>query len=223
MSDAKRFAAIFDSLKQAYGTFEIDSKKANGKNTGKARVVREPRTTDHFKQHLAGDGAGIGIIPINEDDSCKWGCIDIDEYPLDHGKLVEKIRRANMPLVICRSKSGGAHCFIFCKEWVTAKTMQSTLQHLASGLGYGNSEIFPKQIKLFLDRGDIGNFLNMPYFNAEDGLRYAFNDDGTAATLEEFFELYEAHVQTPEQLEALTQTKVENTAIVDGPPCLQTL
>lgn len=90
MSDAKRFAAIFDGLKQAYGTFEIDSTKSNGKNTGKARVVREPRTTEHFEQHLAGDGAGIGIIPINEDDSCKWGCIDIDEYPLDHGKLVEK-------------------------------------------------------------------------------------------------------------------------------------
>ena len=223
MSDAKRFAAIFDGLKQAYGTFEVDSTKANGKNTGKARVVREPRTTEHFEQHLAGDGAGIGIIPINENDSCKWGCIDIDEYPLDHGKLIEKIRRGNIPLVICRSKSGGAHCFLFCKEWVTAKTMQSTLQHLASGLGYGGSEIFPKQIKLFLDRGDIGNFLNMPYFNAEDGLRYAFNDDGTAATLQEFFDLYEAHVQTPEQLEALTQAKVENTAIVDGPPCLQTL
>lgn len=76
--------------------------------------------------------------------------------------------------------------FSFCSEWVTAKTMQSTLQHLASGLGYGGSEIFPKQIKLFLDRGDIGNFLNMPYFNAEDGLRYALNDDGSAATLHEF-------------------------------------
>lgn len=63
----------------------------------------------------------------------------------------------------------------------------------------------------------------MPYFDAEDGLRYAFNDDGTAATLEEFFGLYEAHVQTPEQLEALTQAQVESTAIVDGPPCLQTL
>ena len=33
-----------------------------------------------------------------------------------------------------------------------------------------------------------------------EGLRYAFNDDGSAATLEEFFGLYEAHVQTPEQL-----------------------
>ena len=44
----------------------------------------------------------------------------------------------------------------------------------------------PKQVKLHLDRGDIGNFLNLPYYNAEDGLRYAIQDDGTSATLEEF-------------------------------------
>ena len=87
MSDADRFSAIFDGLKQAYGTFEIDRTSSNGKSQGKARVLREPRTTEHFQQHLAGEGAGIGIIPINEDDKCIWGCIDIDEYPLDHAKL----------------------------------------------------------------------------------------------------------------------------------------
>jgi len=223
MSDAKQFAAIFDGLKSAYGTFEIDSKKANGKAAGKARVVREPRTMELFEKHLSGDNVGIGIIPINEDDSCIWGCIDIDEYPLDHKLLVDKIRRAKLPLVVCRSKSGGAHCFLFVKDWITAKTMRDTLQHIASALGYGGCEIFPKQIKLFLDRGDIGNFLNMPYFNAEDGLRYAINDDGTAATLQEFFDLYNTYVQTPDQIEALSKQRVDETPIVDGPPCLQTL
>jgi len=224
MSNAtKQFAAIFDGLKCAYGTFEIDSKKSNGKNVGKARVVREPRTTDQFEQHLSGKGAGIGIIPINEDDMCKWGCIDVDEYPLDHKRLVEKIRRASLPLVVCRSKSGGAHLFLFSLEWITAKKMRDTLQHLASALGHGSCEIFPKQIKLYLDRGDVGNFLNMPYFDAEEGLRYAINDDGSAATLDEFFGLYQTHAQTPEQVEALTKQSFDNSPIVDGPPCLQTL
>lgn len=63
-----------------------------------------------------------------------------------------------LPLVVCRSKSGGAHCFLFAKEWVEAKDMQMALRHLSSALGYGESEIFPKQIKLNLDRGDVGNF-----------------------------------------------------------------
>ena len=102
--------------------------------------------------------------------------------------------------------------------------MQKTLQHLSSALGYGESEIFPKQIKLHLDRGDVGNFLNLPYFDAENGLRYAFKDDGTSATLKEFFSLYDQYVQTPEEiikLQILENGK--KNFLQDGPPCLQIL
>jgi hypothetical protein len=101
--------------------------------------------------------------------------------------------------------------------------MRDSLQHIASSLGYGSSELFPKQVRLVKERGDVGNFLNMPYFNAEEGLRYAINDDGSAATLEEFFGLYETHKKTPEQIEALTKQDLGSSPIVDGPPCLQTL
>ena len=135
-----------------------------------------------------------------------------------------KIRKLKLPLVVCRSKSGGAHCFIFSKDWIEAKEMQKTLQNLSSALGYGESEIFPKQIKLHLDRGDVGNFLNLPYFDAENGLRYAFKDDGTSATLKEFFSLYDQHVQTPEEiikLQILENGK--KNFLQDGPPCLQIL
>ena len=106
MSDAKKFAAIFDGLECAYGTFKIDSKKADGKNTGKARLLREPRTTELWEGHLTGKGDSIGIIPINENNQCVWGCIDIDQYPLDHKRLIEKIDQVKLPLVVCRSKSG---------------------------------------------------------------------------------------------------------------------
>jgi len=176
----KQFMAIFDGLQEAYGTFRIEKQGANGKAQGKAGVVREPRTTLLWENHLIGRH-GIGIIPINEDNNCKWGCIDIDQYPLDHKNLVDKIRKLKLPLVVCRSKSGGAHCFLFSTEWVSAKDMQKALQCMSAALGYGDSEIFPKQIKLHLDRGDVGNFLNLPYFDAEDGLRYAIKDDGTSA------------------------------------------
>ena len=186
MSNAERFAAIFDGLKLAYGTYRIDRKQANGKNVGKATVVQEPRTAALWEGHLSGKGAGVGIIPINETNDCKWGCIDIDQYPLDHKGLIERIRKLKLPLVVCRSKSGGAHLFLFAKEWVPAKIMQTTLNQIAAAMGYGGTEVFPKQVKLFLERGDVGNFLNLPYFDADGGLRYAFNDDGSAATLEEF-------------------------------------
>ena len=166
----EQFSAIFDGLKQAYGTFKIEKKTQSGKNSGKAAVIREPRTTALWEGHLAGTGQAIGIIPINEDNECKWGCIDIDQYPLDHTDLISKIRSARLPLVVCRSKSGGAHCFLFTKKWIPARTMQETLQQVSTALGYGDSEIFPKQVKLNLDRGDVGNFLNLPYYDAEDGL-----------------------------------------------------
>ena len=108
----EKFSAIFDGLQQAYGTFKIEKQTQNGKNAGKAAVIREPRTTDLWEGHLSGEGKGIGIIPINEDNHVKWGCIDIDQYPLDHTDLITRIRKARIPLVVCRSKSGGAPCFV---------------------------------------------------------------------------------------------------------------
>ena len=219
-----KFSAIFNGLQLAYGTYKIEKTQANGKNTGRAAIVREPRTKELWEGHLSGKGRGIGIIPINENNQCVWGCIDVDQYPLDHKVLVEKIRKLKLPLVVCRSKSGGAHCFLFTTEWVDAKDMQSTLQQISAALGYGGSEIFPKQVKLHLDRDDVGNFLNLPYYDAEEGLRYAIKDDGSSAELSEFIELYEAHKQTPEQLLKLQiGDEAEAASMKDGPPCLQFL
>jgi hypothetical protein len=220
----EKFSAVFNGLELAYGTYKVEKKQANGKSTGRAAIVRETRTTALWEGHLSGKGRSVGIIPINEDNNCVWGCIDVDQYPLDHKLLVEKIRKLKLPLVVCRSKSGGAHCFLFTTEWVEAKDMQATLQQISAALGYGGSEIFPKQIKLHLDRDDVGNFLNLPYYDAEDGLRYAIKDDGTSATLDEFFELYETHKQTPEQLLQLqVGEEAESATLKDGPPCLQFL
>jgi len=40
----KKFSAIFDGLQEAYGTYKIEKTQANGKNSGKASIIREPRT-----------------------------------------------------------------------------------------------------------------------------------------------------------------------------------
>ena len=223
MEDAKKFSEIFRGLEAAYGTYRIDKKQANGKHVGKASLVREPRTTETWQQHLDGTGNAIGIVPINEDNKCVFGAIDVDTYPLDLTKLVQKIRKLKLPLVMCRSKSGGAHCYLFTTEWIDAKAMQDVLNTIAAALGYNGSEVFPKQIRLNLSRGDVGNFLNMPLFDAEKGLRYPIHDDGSAATLEEFFEMHKQYVQTPEQIAALKIEDSPDRPIPDGPPCLQHL
>ena len=42
------------------------------------------------QSHLDG-GNGVGSIPINEDNKCKFGALDIDQYPLDHAALDKKL------------------------------------------------------------------------------------------------------------------------------------
>ena len=133
------------------------------------------------------------IIPITENNDCRWGCIDIDEYNFDHTSLIKSIRSNNFPLIVCRSKSIGAHVFLFTKENIPASLMQSKLKQFAKVLGYEGSEIFPKQTEILVDRGDTGNFLNLPYHNEMKGLRYAINDNGSGCTLEEFYQLYDVY------------------------------
>ena len=222
MPDITKFKAIFSGLDIAYGTYVIKGERGDGKQNGQATVVRQPPTDELWERHLSGIEPSLGIIPIRADNSCIWGCIDIDQYPLDHGKLVQKIASLSLPLVVCRSKSGGAHCFLFVREPIPARDMQAYLKACAALLGEAGREIFPKQSEILVDRGDTGNFLNLPYFSGDAGTRYAVNPDGTAATLDEFFALYEAAVQTA-PLQFPDTPKVAEAAVKDGPPCLQAL
>ena len=57
---------------------------------------------------------------------------------------------------------------------------------MAKSLGHEGCEIFPKQTEILVERGDTGNFLNLPYYNGTSGLRYALDDNGKAASLESF-------------------------------------
>lgn len=222
MTDITRFKSIFEGLDIAYGTYKIEKSKDNGKQAGKAVVVRKPPTDELWKKHLEGVDPSLGIIPIRANNTCIWGCIDIDQYPIDHKGLVEKIASLKLPLVVCRSKSGGAHAFLFTKTPQPASEFQQYLKNSAALLGEAGREIFPKQAEILVDRGDTGNFLNLPYFGGDNGMRYAFNADGSAATLEEFYALYEANVQ--ESISSVPEApKVADSPIKDGPPCLQAL
>ena len=220
-----KFKDIFEGLKIAYGQYQKGDVAANGdKQKGKAFIVRKNVSDDLWEKHLQGKGPALGIIPIREDNTCRWGCIDIDSYNLDHGSLIQSIRHLNFPLIVCRSKSGGAHVFLFTKEFIAASLMQSTLKKISKVLGYEGSEIFPKQTEILVERGDTGNFLNLPYYNGTKGLRYAINDSGTSCTLEEFYQLYDVHACSEEQVK---QIKIEEKKIEEafpaGPPCLNKL
>ncbi len=59
---------------------------------------------------------------------------------------------------VCRSKSGGAHLFLFTKQSVPAVTMRNKLYEIAAYLGYAEWEIFPKKTEIKASRGKNGNF-----------------------------------------------------------------
>jgi hypothetical protein len=102
--------------------------------------------------------------------------------------------------------------------------MQSTLKKISKTLGYEGCEIFPKQTEILVERGDTGNFLNLPYFNGMEGLRYAFNDTGSAASLEEFYKLYDLLACRREEVEKIeVKEKEVEEAFPLGPPCLNQL
>ena len=222
---SEKFKNIFEGLKIAYGQYQKGERSENGsKQKGKAFIVRKNVSDDLWENHLQGKGPALGIIPIREDNTCRWGCIDIDSYNFNHSGLIQSIRNLNLPLIVCRSKSGGAHVFLFAKEFISAALMQSTLKKIAKVLGYEGSEIFPKQTEILVERGDTGNFLNLPYYNETKGLRYAIDDSGSSCTLEEFYKLYDVLACRKEEVEQIkTEEKKIEEAFPGGPPCLNKL
>ena len=219
----ENFKNIFQGLDRAHGVTYVDKKGADGeKIKGKSFVQREMVTEDHWLFHLQGKEPSLGIIPINDDNKCRWGCIDIDSYAgFDHQKLINKIKLLKLPLIVFRSKSGGAHVFCFTTVPVEAKLMRDKLLSISAVLGYGGSEVFPKQIEL-KSKDDTGNFLNLPYFNGNDTTRYCFGENGEAINLQAFYDLYERNKLTPEQIEKL-EVKRPQSEFSDGPPCLESL
>ena len=127
----EKFKKIFSGLTIAYGQYQKGDRGSNGKLKGKAFIVRKNVTDKLWEDHLAGNPPALGIIPIREDNTCKWGCIDVDVYNLKHHSLVQTIRKLKLPLILCRSKSGGAHIFLFTKEFIPASLMQSTLKKIS--------------------------------------------------------------------------------------------
>ena len=177
-------------------------------------------TVDLWVGHLKGE-IGVGCFPLRDDGRCRWGVIDVDRYDVDLVKIAKEVVKLQLPLIVCRSKSGGAHIFLFLREWVDAKIVRGKLMEWAVALGYGGVEVFPKQTRLASTR-DFGNWLNMPYFNAERSMRYGIRPKtGDALSAEEFLDTVE-QIATDEQAIVSIEVKIA-PELEGGPPCLQVL
>src|SRR5262249_47586003 len=166
---ADELRLLFAGRDDAYGTFygKPAFNEAKKKWEFKASKVDAPVTVELWEKHILGELI-LGIYLLNENDECKWGSIDIDEYRDDLTSVIVKIEKLKLPLIACYSKSGGLHLFVFFKEWTPAARVKEELQKIASMLGLAGCEIFPKQTNL--EPGGYGNWIAMPYFgNTFDG------------------------------------------------------
>lgn len=221
----KKFKSIFEGLDIARGeTRKTGEVSGKGKSITKSKTISEPPTDKMWQDHLNGTDPALGIIPIRRDNTCIWGCIDWDVYPLDHKQIVQDLKKKKIPLTVFRSKSGGAHLFLFTKEPVPAVMMRDKLKTYAAAIGHARAEIFPKQEKINIERGDVGSFLNLPYHNLDNTVRYAFDGDGNAMLdIEEFFKHYDKTVLTVDQFKKLELKEKEEDDFYEMPPCLVTL
>lgn len=224
--ELEKFKEIFEGLDCAYG---ITKKSAQftekGKNKTESFTIHKPPITQLWNDHLIGKDPALAIIPINKDNKCKWGCIDIDIYPFDHKKFIQKLNNKKIPAIVFRSKSGGAHCFLFTKELIPAIIMRAKLKMIAAAMGYARAEIYPKQDYIRVDRGDTGSFLNLPYHGNEKTVRYAFNANGEGLSLSEFFSFYEKIALTAKELHdlELKDEKEKDDDFRGISPCLEAL
>ena len=218
--NAERFMNLFSGYEKAHGQYRVQQKEADGKMSGRAVTIAETATKDIFESHLNGESFILGIIMLREDNSCSFGCIDIDirgETKLEESLEELEIKIRNTPLVLCRSKSGGAHLYLFTDPPIAAVDMVAKLNEFAAILGYGGSEIFPKQISR-ANAHDRGNWINLPYWGGNNTERYAIHN-GKRLALEGFLDLAEDKRTTYEDLDKYSPDLTDKFS--DGPPCLQ--
>ena len=201
-----RFMKRFQGLTRAYGVYALTGKRsARGKVEGKAKTVKRPLTERIYDDHLAGR-ISLGVVPINDEGLTLFGAIDVDVYDLNHIEFEAKVREKEIPLILCRTKSGGAHLYYFLKELAPAKAVRERLKKYAIALGYPQAEVFPKQDRIEKE-DDVGSWINLPYFGES---RKAIHE-GRELTAEEFLD------------RADFMTNIEPDDFEGGPPCLRSL
>ena len=218
-----KFQQLFPSFTQGHGCTVPKGRKGEAGKKLEARswTEKKPISADDWLNHLKGSQKGLGLVPLLDNGrSVQWAAIDIDDYETNTQQIEAKTRELNLPLVVCRSKSGGSHCYLFLTAPIPATDVVAALTNWADALGHSGCEIFPKQTNR-ANPDDVGNWINLPYFGGDASSRYALRN-GEAISIIDFIDYAESMRVGPE---ALTKriASAAGTLFEDSPPCLAAL
>ena len=216
MTVSSAFAELFDGYQDAHGEFTIRGRSASGKVTGQAITKKGPAD---LALHLEGK-ASLGVVPLREDDSVLFSALDIDNYNVKIRDLAKEVKRRELPLVLCESKSGGIHAYLFLVRPHKAEEVRNVLQTWSRMLGFAGCEIFPKQNYRARDPDgttkDIGNWINLPYYSSKE--RRCFHNGGWLS-LAEFIDHAKQSRYDLQDFRA-PESKDVDPLFKGAPPCL---
>ena len=196
---SERVVLLFDPNKAS-------TKDSTGKLCQRDATTSPKRapTIEDWQAHLAGR-MSVGIAPLLADDTCRWGCLDIDNYSLALPDIVELVEKATLPFVVCRSKSGGAHLFLFLTEPAPARDVYDYLRRCAKKLGLTERfDMFPNGSPS--RQGTDPVQVNMPYFSSDETERYAVKAGGLALSVAEFLDAAERKAVHPSTITGAAST-----------------
>ena len=193
--------------------------------TGNMITEKAEPTSGHYEAHLRGE-MGLGVVPVTDGGTCRFGCIDVDNHGkgsdgsgVDLAALAAKIEHYRLPLVPTRSKSGGAHLYLFGADYLPTRLVIRLLNSWRDMLQIKQHvDIFPKQDSLVTSSGEksLGNWINLCYFKSDDTVRYAVDEKGNRLTFELFIRYAQSKRVTVEQLQEIAQREH-----LEAPPCIQ--
>lgn len=102
--DIERFMHLFRGYSEAYGSYNASNLGGEGKQKPKYYTEGKQPTEQNFLEHINGKRP-IGIYPLDNNEKVSFAAIDIDEYPINHVALSEKLNDWKLPFLVCNSKS----------------------------------------------------------------------------------------------------------------------
>jgi hypothetical protein len=165
------FMSLFGGRTDAYGTW------AGG-------CEHSSVSYETFARHLYGEEL-IGIYPLNDGNSVKWGCSDIDIDDIDMAMNLQTAFAVKGLKTFIEKTRKGYHVWMFANDWIPASTMRRAFLVAHDVIGVPPKEVNPKQEVA----SGLGNYVRLPYpngMNEVPEIRYVMFPDGTAMTLQEF-------------------------------------